>query len=158
MSERGDPVVSVLPGRIRLRHPGLRRPDRHDALTARLATLEGVRVAEGNPVVGSLLLVYDPAAAEPAAVLAAVRAAADAVLAPAAAQPPPEPTAVPATPAAGRSLKWQVNRMSKVGMLTSLAATLAALGVSKRLHARAGIVFVALSAVHTLIHRRRLLR
>lgn len=54
-------IVSAVPGRIRLRDPGLRERQRHERLRARLADLDGVRSVEGNVSTGSLLLRYDVA-------------------------------------------------------------------------------------------------
>lgn len=151
MSARTSAIVSAVPGRIRLRHPTLRRPDRHREVADRLVAVDGLRVAEGNPAVGSLLVLYDPAALDPAEAEARVVAVAvpDSASAPAAA---PAPAARPmAQPVASR-----INRAAKIGMLGSMAATLAALTVGKRLHAGAGTLFVALMLVHIVNHRRRL--
>lgn len=142
--------ASVLPGRIRLRHPLLRDAVRHRDLAARLRPLA---VVDGNPVVGSLLLRFDPA--DPDAE-ARIRAEVAAVL---------PSTSVPAAPSPSpprrkrkRSAKWDVNRIAKLGAVASLALSLAALGGSKRLHAQAGAVFVVLMAVHMAVHRRHLFR
>ncbi|NYZ13655.1 hypothetical protein HL658_13965 [Azospirillum sp. RWY-5-1] len=157
MTGRSSPIASALPGRIRLRHPLLRQPDRLRDAAARLAQLEGLRVAESNPAVGSLLVLYDPAALDPATVEAAVTAALEPVLHPGDA-PAADPEAGP-PPAHGREvpdLKRRINRAAKIGMMGSMAATLAALAVGKRLHAGAGTLFVALMLVHMTVQRKRL--
>ncbi|HYG85239.1 MAG TPA: hypothetical protein VD978_03190 [Azospirillum sp.] len=152
MSGRSTPIVSALPGRIRLRHPSLRQRSRSQELTARLAALDGLRIAESNPAVGSLLVLYDPACVERTAIEARVAAAASAVLdngdaAPVNREEEGE-TAL--------SLKRQLNRAAKIGMLGSMAVSLAALGTGKRLHAGAGALFVALMLIHTTVHRKRI--
>jgi len=69
-------IVSAVPGRIRLRDPGLRERQRHERVRVRLADLDGVRSVEGNPATGSLLLRYDVAAIARSAMEARVEAAA----------------------------------------------------------------------------------
>ena len=73
--DRVNVFVSVLPGRIRLRHPLLRHQGRHTALCDRLRPL--VRL-ESDQAIGSLLLSYDPA---DASMESRIRAEVDAVLA-----------------------------------------------------------------------------
>lgn len=152
------PIVSALPGRIRLRHPLLRQPARNRDLADRLAALDGLRVADSSTTAGSLLILYDPARTARGTVEAQVAAAAADVLniapPPAAAAPSPPPGTGRA--AAGQTATRTLNRVAKIGMMGSMAATLAALGVGKRLHAGAGAVFVALMLVHMTIQRKRL--
>jgi hypothetical protein len=157
MTERTSPVASAVPGRIRLRHPLLRRHDRLRDAAARLTALDGVHVAESNPAVGSLLVLYDPAALVPATVEANVTAALESVLHPDEA-PADRSEAGPAPPRGGDGpdLKRRINRAAKIGMMGSMATTLAALAVGKRLHAGAGTLFVALMLVHMTVQRRRL--
>ena len=145
--------VSVLPGRIRLRHPLLRDTGRHRALTARLLPLA---LVEGNPVIGSLLLRFDPA--DPG-METRIRAEVAAVL-------PIDPSA-PASPRASPHMgtrialpqphkaKWQINRAAKIGAVASMAVSLAALGSSRKLHAQAGAVFVMMMLTHMATHWRR---
>lgn len=164
MTGSGTPLVSALPGRMRLRHPLLRRPGLNRDLAERLAALDGLRVAESSTTAGSLLVLYDPARVDRAAAEAHATASAAAVLgtAPAAPGPAaPEPAASPA-PApqtggqGGQSVTRRLNRAAKIGMMGSMAATLAALGVGKRVHAGAGAAFVAMMLVHMAIQRKRL--
>lgn len=156
-----NPFVSTLPGRIRLRHPALRAQPSHAALAARLAAL-GV-VVQGNPAIGSLLLTFDAAdAGMPARIRAEVAAALP--------HPAPEHGASPAraVPHVGKrialpksrkaSAKWEINRAAKIGAIVSMAVSLAALGTSKKLHAQAGIVFVAMMLAHMAVHWRRTLK
>ena len=151
-----SPFVSVLPGRIRLRHPLLRDRKRHAALAARLEPLGTV---QGNSAVGSFLICFDPARPE---LDAAIRAEVAALL--------PQPAAEPATvrrqvPHVGKRIalprprktpaKWELNRAAKIGAVVSMAVSLAALGTSKKLHAQAGFVFVAMMLAHMAVHWRR---
>ena len=164
MTGSGTPLVSALPGRMRLRHPLLRRPGLNRDLAERLTALDGLRVAESSTTAGSLLVLYDPTRVDRAAAEAHATANAAAVLgldmlglytAPAA--PSPAPAPAPQTGGqGGQSLTRRVNRAAKIGMMGSMAATLAALGVGKRVHAGAGAAFVALMLVHMAIQRKRL--
>lgn len=148
-------IASAVPGRIRLRHPALRRAECHRALVERVTALDGLRVAEANAAVGSLLVLYDPAGLAAPAAEAAVAAVAADVLG---TQEPPGDAPAPAAPPRPirGSSTWSVNRVAKIGMLTSMTATLAALTVGRRLHAGAGVVFLAFMLVHIAQHRRRL--
>lgn len=144
--------ASVLPGRIRLRHPVLRNPAVHAGLSARLG--EMVRV-QGDPTIGSLLLTFDPAAS---GMEARVRAIVAEVL-------PTEPAAKKPVPHVGKRIalpksrkaaaKWEINRAAKIGAVVSMAVSLAALSTSKKLHAQAGFVFVAMMLAHMAVHWRR---
>ncbi|MFC5357445.1 hypothetical protein [Azospirillum himalayense] len=157
MTGRTSPIASAVPGRIRVRHPLLRRTDRFQEALGRLETLDAVRVTGSNPAVGSVLLSYDPAVVTPDDARSQVEALLSAVLHPAEAPPSAEAPAPvveskPATP----ELKWRINRAAKIGMMGSMAATLAALGVGKRVHAGFGTLFVAFMLVHMTVQRKRL--
>lgn len=63
--------VHHVPGRLRIRFPGLKRNARELQLAvAALESLPGVRSLESNPVTGSVLLYYDPAITSAPAILA----------------------------------------------------------------------------------------
>ncbi|TWA61787.1 hypothetical protein FBZ84_11241 [Azospirillum baldaniorum] len=157
MTGRTSPIASAVPGRIRVRHPLLRRADRFQEALGRLETLDAVRVTESNPAVGSVLLSYDPAVLTPDDARSQVEALLSAVLHPAEAPPPPDaPTSVAESKPAAPELKWRINRAAKIGMMGSMAATLAALGVGKRVHAGFGTLFVAFMLVHMTVQRKRL--
>lgn len=146
--------VSVLPGRIRLRHPALRERARHAELTTRLQKLVQV---ESNPTLGSLLLRFAPGDDD---VVALIRAEVAAVL-PAALADAPRPRphmGQRIALARPRKAKWEINRAAKIGAMVSMAVSLAALGSSKKLHAQAGMVFVAMMLVHMAVHWRRTLK
>ncbi len=142
--------ASVLPGRIRLRHAILRDPVLHAELTNRLEKLAQV---QGNPAIGSLLLGFD--ATDPD-IEPRIRAEVAAMLPP----PPAKPALRPhvgkriALPRP-KAIKQDLNRVAKIGAIVSMAVSLAALGSSKKLHAQAGFVFVAMMLAHMAVHWRR---
>lgn len=145
--------VSVLPGRIRLRHALLRDAVRHRALTARLQPLAEI---EGNVAIGSLLLRFDPA---DTGLETRIRAEVAAVL-----PINPSPSRPDrSSPHRGRRIalpqphkaKWQINRVAKIGAVASMALSLAALGTSRKLHAQAGALFVMMMLTHMATHWRR---
>lgn len=145
--------VSVLPGRIRLRHPLLRDAGRHRDLTTRLQALAQV---EGNPAIGSLLLYFDPT---DTGTETRIRAEVAAVLP----IDPPPPSTARSSPHRGKRIalpqphkaKWQINRVAKIGAVASMAVSLAALGTSRKLHAQAGALFVVMMLTHMATHWRR---
>lgn len=145
--------VSVLPGRIRLRHALLRDAARHRALTARLQPLAEV---EGNVAIGSLLLRFDPT---DTGMEARIRTEVSMVL-PADPSAPPKPRSPPhvgkriALPQSHKA-KWQINRAAKIGAVISMVVSLVALGTSKKLHAQAGALFVIMMLTHMATHWRR---
>lgn len=158
-----DVFASVSPGRVRLRHPMLRERAVHTALCARLQPL----LHESNAAVGSLLLRYDPT---DAAMEAYIRAEVAALLPEARSDGDPQdrrdgariatsPDALDTPASAFRSrTRSRINRIAKIGALTGMAASLAALGVSRGLHARLGVFALSMMLAHVAIHRRRVLR
>ncbi|CAO3453709.1 hypothetical protein [Azospirillum argentinense] len=157
MTGRTSPIASAVPGRIRVRHPLLRRTDRFQEALAGLEALDAIRVSGSNPAVGSVLLSYDPAAVTPDDARSQVEALLSAVLHPAAASPvPDDPVSAAEVKPAAPERKWRINRAAKIGMMGSMAATLAALGVGKRVHAGFGTLFVAFMLVHMTVQRKRL--
>jgi hypothetical protein len=63
LAARGLWVTHLIPGRIRVRIPRLRRnPALAEAIRARLSSLDCVRRVEASPVTAGVLVVYDPAA------------------------------------------------------------------------------------------------
>ena len=155
--------VSVLPGRIRLRHPLLREHARYAALDESLRALVAV---EGNPAVGSFLLRYDPANT---AMEARIRAEVEAVwaaMAPAGPQDLPSGDAERASTAGDpfdrlrrrAQTRMAINRLAKVGALAGMAGTVAALSVSRKLHAQLGVVTIVATLSHLAVHWRRAFR
>lgn len=152
--------ASRLPGRLRLRHPALRRPQCNAAALALLAGLDGTTLATGNAATGGLLLLYDHTRIAPAAMEAQVAAALGDML-----DPVPAPVAavvVPVAPSPDKVLRGgrgrPVSRAVNIGMLASMAATLLALAAGRKLHAAFGVAHLAFLAVHLAIHRKKLQR
>ena len=136
-------VTCFFAGRLRLRHPALRAPDRAEAARARLAATPGVHAVTVNPRTGSLLLEYD--AAKPDAELL-VR---DLI---GAAAPKPDRRRNGGT---RRTRSRLLNR----AMLAALAGTTGlALADRTRAHTLAGGLFLILNALHEYEYRRNLLR
>src|SRR5256885_1269560 len=74
-------VHAVVPGRVRLSVPGLRRvPDLVRGVEGRAASWRGVHRAVASATTGSLLLEYDPAATTVQALTAQARTEADRVI------------------------------------------------------------------------------
>lgn len=155
-------IASALPGRLRLRDPAWRSPARNEAVRAELAGWDKISSVEGSPRGGSLLLRYDPARLAPSEIEAriAVRFAIPAK---------PAKTTAPSRIGAARAA-WssddlldslatrEANKAAKIGLLASTGVMLAALGFSKRLHAAAGGVNLALLLVHLAYNRQKMLR
>lgn len=147
-----NPFASVLPGRIRLRHPLLRDRDVRERVLDSLRPLADIA---SNPAVGSLLLRFDPTDGDREARIRAEVAAMFNTAEPSAA---PDPAPAAHAPRRRRRAKWELNRAAKIGAVASMAVSLAALGSSRKLHAQAGVLSVALTLIHMLVHRRHMLR
>jgi len=149
-------VVSSLPGRLRLRHAVLRRPAINAALAAEIGGWPGVTATSGSANTGGLLVAYDVEAAGQAEMEARSTAL---VLSHA-----PEPSADAADDDDGDDASdfWETvgafNRSAKIGMFATLGASMAALAVSRRVHAAFGGAYLGLLALHLLKHRRKLVR
>lgn len=142
-------ITSFYDGRARVRHPALRDRELAENARALLSAAPGIINVTVNPRTGSLLLEYDPAVLDTAALLQAAEQAAaewDNLRAEREEKKHRHQCAVP------REL---VNR----GMLAALAGTLGfALARRSRAHALAGGVFMALNAFHLYTYRRCLLK
>lgn len=53
-------ISSFIDGRVRLRHPALKDPSLAEAACSVLSGVEGVESVQANPVIGSLLMFYNP--------------------------------------------------------------------------------------------------
>ncbi|HMN81736.1 MAG TPA: hypothetical protein PKA20_17685 [Burkholderiaceae bacterium] len=76
-ASRSPLIIASIPGRLRLRDPGLRQRLRCEAAAGRLRAIDGVVSVEPNPAAGSVLLRYDVGRCD----IAAIEAAAAAVVA-----------------------------------------------------------------------------
>jgi len=149
-------VASHCPGRLRLRDRAWRGAPTLAAIAQAANSADGVLDVVVSDRVGSVLIHYDPDRLAPAAL--------EARLAPLLGPAVPEggaaarPAAAPARAFAWPTVSPAANRASKIAMTASMALSLAALGVGKRLHAAAGGLSLAFLAVHLLHHRRKLWR
>ncbi|MBZ8138910.1 hypothetical protein CLD22_03220 [Rubrivivax gelatinosus] len=141
---------------MRLRDTRLRSAAVADAVGAALQALPGCRSLRTNPGAASLVLEYDAAVRDEAAMHRAVLdavapwLAAAAAAAPAAAAPP---TRRPL------SRKRRVNRWAKYGMMATLGGSLAAAAAGARAaHVLTGAAFLGFLGVHVVGYRRTLLR
>jgi len=139
-------IVSSLPGRIRVRDKRLRHQARLELLEVELWKLPAITELQANAGAGSVVINFDPEQVEPATLESQVDAAVDKTL--------DAPLAKTKRP-----MRMRVNRYAKVGMLGSLATSLALAATGqKRGHAVAGGLFVACLGVHLTTHRKSLLR
>lgn len=145
-------IASALPGRIRLR---LTDPaESLQSLVSSCQKLEAVTSVRPNMAARSLVLTFDAAVCDVSTMLARLASFA-----------PVPAKASDALPASilqrkrPRPLKLQINRIAKLGALSSLAASLAwAASGNKRLHTVSGVVFLGFLAVHLTVYRRNLTR
>ena len=151
-------VVSRLPGRLRVRHPALRRPRACAAALALLTGRDGVIAVEANPATGGLLLRYDPARGAPDKMEADVVAALNDLFRAAAPQAALPPVAELHKAERRLSPRPMSKRLVNIGMLGSMAATLAALAYGKKLHALMGAAHLVFLAAHLATHRQKLAR
>lgn len=142
-------IASNIPGRLRLRRDAWRSLKGNEAACAELAGWEGVTSVRGNWKTGSVLMLYDVRMISQDTMTTRVlgRFGEDEAGRPADTFPP-RSFSVPKS--------W--NRYAKIGALGTMAASLAALGFSRRAHAVFGGVSLALAAVHIAANRNKLWR
>lgn len=141
-------IVSSLPGRIRVRDKRLRDQARLNELKKGLSKIAAITELQGDARTGSVVVNFDPSAIEIAALETKIDSAVDKVLA--------EPLTPPLL------TKKRINRYSKIGMVGSLAASLALAAARRKRwrhwHALTGYLFVANLGVHLIIYRKSLFR
>ncbi len=129
-----------------MRDKRLRHQTRLELLEVELWKLPAITELQANAGAGSVVINFDPEQVELAALESQVDAAVDKAL--------DAPLAKTKRP-----MRMRVNRYAKVGMLGSLATSLALAATGqKRGHAVAGGLFVACLGVHLTTHRKSLLR
>lgn len=166
MSQYRGPIASRVPGRIRLRDRRLRQDSLRASLVDALFALDGVLAVEPNGTTGSLLVRYDIARCAPPDFEAQLAERVAAVLGESCEATSPSADASARTPAAlrrsrltRRNVARASNRMSKLGMLGVYPLVIAlAFSGNKKLHAAAGGVFTLFALMHSIFHRRQLLR
>lgn len=147
-------IVSSIPGRLRLRHPLLRRSAQSIDWSARLGALDGVLSVEANPRTGSLLVHYDVSRCGRAAMEAQITG-----LGESSSEPEAADTIDDSPSPSRRATAREWNRLAKLGMMASFPVSLALAATgSKKLHAVTGGVFSLLLLAHLVVHRRHLLK
>ena len=150
-------IVSTVNGRIRVRSPRLKsRPFAAEVRPA-AAAMTGVDSVRVNRAAGSLVATFDPDSANP---LALERALERLCLSPGTAlQGAAGSAPVVARRRAGGNLSRQLNRATKVGMITTLGTSLAyGFAGRKKPHIRFGAAFLVLAGAHMFRYQRTLLR
>jgi hypothetical protein len=135
----------------------LRNAGLHQRLEAELASWDDMVSVDGNRSIGSLLLIYDATRTVPAWMEARIEAlmADMAGTALVSVKPLSAPSSAPQS---RRPTLRRLNRHSKLGMVASLALSLAAVGASKRLHAATGAIYLVMMLIHMATHRRHLFK
>jgi hypothetical protein len=139
-------IISTVSGRIRVRAPRLKNRQSAEAVRSQAAAIDGVTRVRVNPGAGSLVVTYDTRAVDTDALEERLEAL---CLAPAPKSARP----------ARRTLSRHLNRATKVGMMTTLATSLAYgyLG-KKKAHIGFGAAFVAFAGLHMLRYQATLVR
>ena len=141
-------IVSSLAGRIRIRDRHLRDKTQLDKLANELLKIPAISELQCNPRTGSVVVHFDANIIDIATLETQIEAAVDKVLAAFLKSP--------------QLSKKQVNRYSKIGMVGSLAVSLA-FGLARkkrwrRWHIVGGYLFLANLGVHLIIYRKTLFR
>ena len=138
-------IVSTVEGRIRVRAKRLKSAAIAASITRQVEGLEGVDEVRANPAAGSLVVSFDPGLIDTVALEDRLEALCL----------PPER----APSKAGRDLSRHLNRATKVGMMATLATSLAYgfLG-NKKAHIGFGAAFVALAGAHMFRYQGTLIR
>ena len=138
-------IVSTVAGRIRIRSHRLKLKEVAQQVEAGASAIEGVTDARVNSAAGSLTVIYDTAAIDTEVLEDRLEALCM--------------TPVARPPKKGRELSRRVNQATKVGMMATLATSLAygALGKKKQ-HIAFGTAFVALAGVHMFRYQNTLVR
>jgi hypothetical protein len=138
-------ISSAIEGRIRFRSPQLLDGSALKELEQRLGTTSGILRVSGNPRTGSLLVEYMPSVLSQEQLVEATGL------------PEEAPADVP--PNRPRSNRARNMRITKRGMLVSMAAMLLfAVADKEREHVAAGMAFLAFNAYHQYTYRNRLLK
>lgn len=139
-------IVSSIPGRIRIRDKRLRNQARLNELKKELLKIAAISELQSNARTGSVVINFDSSVIEIAALETKIESAVDKVLVES--LTPPLLT------------KKRVNYYSKIGMLGSLAVSLAFATARqrrwRRWHVLTGYLFIANMGVHLYIYRKSL--
>ena len=138
-------IASTVNGRIRVRSNRLKSRKTANSIQQEIENLEGVYDVRTNTGAGSIIVNFDPRVIEPEHLEELIENAWA-----------PTPNG---NRKKGKTLSRTVNRVAKVGMMSTLATsiTYGFLG-NKKQHIRYGKAFLAFAGVHMLKHSNRLLR
>ena len=147
MSEIESYITSFVDGRVRLRHPSLKRAEDAEQVRGFLASLPGMLHVTVDSRTGSLLLEYDPAQISRENLLALAGQWADFASAQDGA----------AAPRKRHFSRAKAIRFTNRGMLATLAASLAfGLAGRERGHIVAGGLFLLFNLAHLYTYRKAL--
>lgn len=141
-------IVSAINGRVRVRNAILQHPDAAAAVKNGLASIKGIASVSVNHRIGSMLITYDPCAANIKKItdtLSGYMNIKDV-----------EKTTM--TDKGKKMLPFTITRnrarlLVKAGMTLSLLISLAGIALKlKKLHAIAGLLFVCLLCIHTTLY------
>ena len=136
-------LASFVDGRVRLRHPALKKPETLALLEQSALSLEGVLTAQGNSRTGSLLVSYDPDKLSRAKLLEIAEQLK--MFLPA-----------PPAPAAKCSPFRRKTRREAALLSSAMSTVLVGAFINKRLHMVAGGFLVLACARHLYLRRNRL--
>ena len=138
-------IVSTVSGRVRVRAPRLKSHRIAEDIRREAAAIPGVTQVRVNAGAGSLVVGYDSRAVD----LEALEDRLEALCLPPAAKPRPP----------GRGFSRHLNRATKVGMMATLATSLAyGYAGRKKAHIGFGAAFLALAGMHMLRYQATLVR
>ena len=137
-------IVSTVSGRIRIRSNILKAKKRALRIEETVKVYPGVNEVRTNPSAGSITVMYAPDEVDETELEAFIEQSCS--------QQKPHRSKT-------SDLARQVNRISKVGMISSLATSVAlAYTGPKKLHIATGQAFVVFAGLHMLKHRKTLFR
>lgn len=146
MSRVSDSIVSFVDGRVRLRHPALKKPDLADMAVSVVKSVEGVQQVSVNPVTGSMLLFYDTHLLSRDSLME-LAGQCEAFF------PEENRTQTRRHLLTGRRVNGIVNRTLALSLLCSLFSAAAGL---ETLHRTAGMICAAAALQHMAAHRKAL--
>jgi copper chaperone CopZ len=141
-------IVSNVAGRIRVRSRRLKSAEFARSVKADLETYRGVTHVQANPRAGSVAVLFDTDAVNAEKLEKRIEQACM-----------PVPGRASRDSGSSTRLSTTLNRATKIGMMTTLSASLAyAAKGDKKPHIRFGIGFLAFAGLHMLRYSNRLLR
>ena len=140
-------LTSHIPGRIRIRHQDLIRPEVSDSISETLMALDGVDSVSINENIGSLLIHYDEQQISMQELLNAVQTI-----------PHLKPRQLSGS-SRSTSTRWTRHQTAKRGMLAGLGLALAMAVLDEEdLHVLFGLGFLGFLALHLNINHKRIFK